>query len=73
MDRLTAEKLMAIYRRLGDVLNEAEPLLRTLPDESERIAHQRALGSMMADVWIELMLPIVREHKELDPDLEAPA
>jgi hypothetical protein len=68
MDNATAEKLMAIYHRLNEVLNEAEPLIRAMPDQSERTAHLGALGTMMQDVWLELMAPIVREHPELDPD-----
>ena len=68
MDRSTAEKLMAVYQRLGDVLNQADPLIRSISDEEERKQHLRALGTMMADVWTELMAPIVREHRDLDPD-----
>ena len=68
MDRLTAEKLMAIYHRLGDVLNEADPFIRSISDEEEKKRHLPALGTMMADVWTELMPPIVREHRDLDPD-----
>lgn len=68
MDRTTAEKLMAIYHRLGNVLNEADPLIRGIPDEKEREAHLRALGTMMQDVWLELMAPVVREYRDLDPD-----
>jgi hypothetical protein len=68
MDRITAEKLMAIYQRLGDVLKEADPLIRGISDEAEQKRHLRSLGAMMQDVWLELMAPIVREHRDLDPD-----
>ena len=71
MDRTTAEKLMAIYHRLGDVLNEADALIRGIPDETEQKQHLRALGTMMQDVWLALMAPIVREHRDLDPDKKA--
>lgn len=68
MDRTSAETLMAIYARLGAVINEADPVLRALPDPQERSAHLRALGDMMGDLWCKLQLPIVREHRDLDPD-----
>jgi hypothetical protein len=68
MDRATAERLMVIYHRVNEALNQAEPALRAIPDEQERKRHLRALGDMMMDVWTELMAPIVREHPELDPD-----
>lgn len=73
MDRVAADKLMAIYHRFGDVLNEAEPLIRAFPDDAERSEHLRALGTIMQDVWLKLMLPIVRQHRELDPDNKAPS
>jgi len=68
MDHSTAEKLMSIYARLGAVMSEADPLIRALPDKAERNKHLRALGTMMQDVWVELMAPIVRERRDLDPD-----
>src|SRR5882762_6884280 len=71
MDRSTAEKLMAIYRRLGTTLNEADPLIRRIADEVERKQHLHALGTMMQDVWLQLMAPIVREYRDLDPDKKA--
>ena len=71
MDRTTAEQLMGIYQRLGSVLNEADPVVRSIPNEAERELHLRALGAMMQDIWVALMAPIVREHADLDPDKEA--
>ena len=68
MDRLTAEKLMALYHRLGATLNEADTLIRGIADESERTPYLSALGTMTQDIWLELMLPIVREYRDLDPD-----
>ena len=69
MDRATAEKLMAIYAKIGEALNEADPLLRALP-EAERTPHLRAVGGVMSGLWHDLQWPIVREHPELDPDKE---
>ena len=68
MDHTTAEKLMAIYHRVGNLLNEADPLIRAIPDEAERQEHLQALGTLMQDVWLRLVAPIVREHRDLDPD-----
>jgi len=67
MDHATAQKLMSIYERLNAVINEADPVMRTLPD-AERTGHLRALGDLMGHVWFKLQLPIVREHRDLDPD-----
>ena len=59
---------MAVYHRLSQILNEADPMIRSIPDEVERKQHLRALGEMMQDVWLKLMEPVVREHRDLDPD-----
>jgi hypothetical protein len=67
MEHSTAQKLMSIYERLSAVMNDADQVMRTLP-EPERIEHLRALGGLMGDVWFKLQLPIVREHRDLDPD-----
>jgi hypothetical protein len=67
MDRNSAEQLMGIYGRISAGLNEANDVVRLLP-ETERVPHLHALGSVMADLWLKLQLPIVREHRELDPD-----
>jgi hypothetical protein len=67
MDHSTAQKLMEAYKRIGEALNEADSIIRTLP-EDERTAHLRGLGEMMGQLWSKLQLPVVREHRDLDPD-----
>ncbi|MCC2962582.1 hypothetical protein LK540_19320 [Massilia sp. IC2-278] len=67
MDRKTAQALMAAYKRIGEVMNEADGIIRTLP-ENERSKHLRGLGDMMGDLWFKLQLPVVSEHRDIDPD-----
>lgn len=67
MDHITAQQLMAVYKRMGEVINEADRIIHTLP-KAEQSEHLRGLGDMMGDLWIKLQLPVVREHKDLDPD-----
>lgn len=67
MDHATAQKLMAVYAKMGPVITEADDLIRTLP-EAERSAHLHGLAGMMQQLWFNLQLPIVREHRDLDPD-----
>jgi hypothetical protein len=67
MDHATARKLMDMYTRAGAVLSEADDVLRTLPEE-ERSPHLRALGGMHGHLWFDLQVPVVREHRDLDPD-----
>jgi len=68
MDRAIAEKLMVIYARVGEVLNEAGEIARTISGEEERKLTLRPIGDMMARVWTDLQLPIVRQYRDLDPD-----
>ena len=67
MDHATAQQLMAIYAHIGGKINEADTIIRTLP-EAERSLHLRALAGTINHLWCELQRPIVREHRDLDPD-----
>jgi hypothetical protein len=67
MDLSTARQLMSVYERIGKSINEADGVIRTLPDD-ERSVHLRALAGMVDYVWSNLQAPIVREHRNLDPD-----
>jgi len=67
MDHSTAQKLMDAYKRVGEAINEADNIIRTLP-EDEQSEHLRGLGDMMGHLWFKLQLPVVREHRDLDPD-----
>ena len=68
MDRATAEKLMAIYQKLSEPLNEAAEVIGTLRDQEEQKRLRRPLGELMQAIWLDLMQPIVRQHPDLDPD-----
>lgn len=68
MDRETAVQLMRVYSQLSEPFNLATEIIGKLPDEEEQKRLRRPLGQMMADVWTELMLPIVKQFPELDPD-----
>lgn len=67
MDHITAQKLVAVYKRMGEAMNEADSIIRLLP-ENEQATHLHGLGEMMALLWIKLQHPVVREHRDLDPD-----
>lgn len=67
MDHKTAQTLMAVYKRIGEVMNEADSIIQALP-ENERSGHLRGLGDMMGHLWFKLQPPVVRERRDLDPD-----
>jgi hypothetical protein len=72
MDRATAEKLMEIYERVGTTLCEAESVIVAEPDHDAREKLLLALGGQMADLWVSLQAPIVKEYPDLDPDKDRP-
>lgn len=61
---------MQIYTRVGALLNEAHAAIEREPDETVRRSLRKPLGAAMADLWVELQLPLVREYPHLDPDAE---
>jgi len=67
MDHETARQLMAVYERMGQLINEADDIIRPLP-EAERSTHLRSLAVVMQHLWSDLQRPIVLEHPDLDPD-----
>lgn len=69
MNQATAQKLMSLYQDIGLVLNQADTVIRTLPD-AERHEHLSGLADTVMQVWHKLQLPVVRQYPELDPDRE---
>lgn len=67
MDYSTAQQLMSMYERMGKIINEADNVIRTLPD-IERTENLRALTGLINHLWSTLQHPIVRQYKDLDPD-----
>ena len=69
MDQATAQKLMALYQEIGLTLNQADTVIRTVPD-AERHEHLSGLADTVMQIWYKLQLPVVRQYPELDPDRE---
>jgi hypothetical protein len=68
MNRDTAEKLMAIYARVGTLLNEATDAIESEADEQLRKRLRAPIGVAMAHLWTDLQLPLVSAFPELNPD-----
>jgi hypothetical protein len=46
MDYSTAQQLMSMYERMGKIINDADSIIRTLPD-IERTENLRALAGLI--------------------------
>ena len=72
MDRVTAEKLISIWRRILELLSEANVLARAIPEEKDQKELRRALAQQMASITVDLLLPILRAYPDLDTNEEKP-
>lgn len=70
MEKSSAEKVIKAVLQLDVQLNEVDAQLRELPDDAERKALLRALGTIILDLDSELIRPLVRQYPDLDPDSE---
>lgn len=72
MDRNVAELLMKSLLALGKPLNDATVAADQIIDEDERKNFLKILGRFMGNIYTELMIPIIRQYPDLDPDKSAP-
>lgn len=70
MQKDFARQLMAEIALLDVRLNQIAHLIEQIEDGSERKAYRRAIATVMGSVYIELMVPTLRQYPELDPDKE---
>lgn len=68
MDHHTSSHLMDLLLKAGASLNDVAECLETIPDEEERKSFKRLLGKAMGIVGFDMVMPIVRQHRDLDPD-----
>lgn len=68
MEKSSAATIIQAVLRLDDQLNDIDAQLRAIPDDSERKALLRALGTIVLDLDSSLIRPLVRQYPELDPD-----
>jgi hypothetical protein len=68
MQRELAGKLMDALLRLGPGFNEIDALVRKIEEPSERSQFLRKLAEGMHVMGYDLVMPIVRQYPDLDPD-----
>ena len=68
MQRNLAEKLINESMRIGDHLNTISEVVSQIDDMEERRKFARPLGELMGLIYTELMLPIIKDYPDLDPD-----
>lgn len=68
MKKDSAEALMTKLLELSQAMDDVCSLIDQLDSEEEKKELRRGMSGMLADVYTELMRPIIRRFPELDPD-----
>jgi hypothetical protein len=68
MQRDDAAKILQSALSLGNPINVLDSLVSQLPDSQEKTLFVQALGNIMGILTRDIVLPIVRQHPDLDPD-----
>jgi len=68
MHKDVAEQLMDKLHQLGALLNQMADLVEPIDDPAERRMLLTGLGELMGRSFTDVMLPIIRQYPELDPD-----
>ena len=68
MDRSVAELLMKDMLAMSEPLNSITILCERIGDTEERKTFRRGVGQLMDKLYADLMLPIIRQYPDLDPD-----
>ena len=71
MERKIAERLMNEMLALGRHLDQAGELTKQMVDAEERVAFRKGIGEVVGSVYTEVMIPLIRQYPDLDPDRES--
>lgn len=68
MDKGTADVILKSVLSLGETLNDLDRVVRDVKDVDERKRFLKCLGVVMAELNAGMVLPIVSQYPEMDPD-----
>ena len=68
MKKDIAKRIMECLLKLDGPLNEATDLSSKIEDEEEQKTIRRGIGEIGGRVYTDLMMPIIAQYPELDPE-----
>ena len=68
MDKKVAKSLMASFFAMSEPLNAASDLIDEIDDMAEQKTFREGVGRIMGSLYTDLMVPIIRQYPDLDPD-----
>ena len=70
MNRNIAENLMTGISLLDSALDRNAHIIESIEDEAERKEFRLAIATVIGEVYLQLIVPIVKQYPDLDPDKE---
>lgn len=68
MDRATGIRILAALETLAPGFGELDSILSEMADSAERKEFKLKLGEALSVVSYDLVMMVVRQHPDLDPD-----
>ena len=68
MQREAAAKILAIAQECTTKSSQSLKIVMSSCDEDEYKAYRRFVGHIMANIFLNILVPIYEEHKDLAPD-----
>ncbi|MDH5181911.1 MAG: nuclear receptor NHR-99 [Gammaproteobacteria bacterium] len=68
MQKHTAYNIMEQMLLLSEHVDKAGALAEQIDDNDERYAIRKGIAEIAGVVYTEIMIPIIRQYPELDPD-----
>lgn len=68
MERAIAEKLMRVLLEFSGPFNRATEIISQISSQEEQRALRRGLAESIGGLDANVMLPIIRQYPDLDPD-----
>ncbi|MEQ1739099.1 MAG: hypothetical protein ABL884_04260 [Methyloglobulus sp.] len=73
MKKEIAEQLMKDLLSLSEAMNNVVYQIDFIDEENKKRVYLRAISELMASSYTKLMLPLIKEYPDLDPDKNEPA
>lgn len=71
MERNLSEEFIAALKLLDYEFSKISEITQKIQNEEERVKFRQGLGQIIGNVYTELMVPILRQYPDLDPDKDS--
>lgn len=68
MQREIADEIVTLMRGCSDKLNQSVQRVKDNCSTEEFLEYRRAVGQIMGTMCVDVMMPIFKEHPDLEPD-----